>query len=98
MDNDTYLDDLDRELAEYNRETTGAKLRPVEKDGGFDVARYGFQLEAMKQSIQKLSTMRRRSRRISLRLMNGKAGISSRLSAVSSASLLPWREPSYSEF
>ena len=57
MDNDTYLDDLDRELAEYNRETTGAKLRPVEKDGGFDVARYGFQLEAMKQSIQKLSTM-----------------------------------------
>ena len=40
MENEAYLDELDRELAEYNRERTGAKLKPAEKDGGFETARY----------------------------------------------------------
>ncbi|MBO7630726.1 MAG: hypothetical protein J6S78_00160 [Lachnospiraceae bacterium] len=56
MENDNYLDDLDRELAEYNRKATGAKLRPAEKDGGYDIGRYQFQLEAMRNGLQKLST------------------------------------------
>ncbi len=56
MENEVFLDDLDRELAEYNRNATGAKLRPAEKDGGYDIGRYQFQLEAMKNGLQKLST------------------------------------------
>ncbi|MBO4697757.1 MAG: hypothetical protein J5643_10860 [Lachnospiraceae bacterium] len=56
MENEAYLDELDRELAEYNRERTGAKLKPAEKDGGFETARYGYQLEAVEQGITKLST------------------------------------------
>ena len=57
MGDEAYLDELDKELAEYNRESTGVKLKPAEKDGGFETARYGFQLEAMQQGITKLSTM-----------------------------------------
>ena len=56
MENEVYLDDLDRELAEYNREAVGAKLRPAEKDGGYDIGRYQFQLEAMHNGIKKLAT------------------------------------------
>ncbi len=56
MGNEILLDDLDRELAEYNREATGAKLRPAEKDGGYDIGRYQFQLEAMHNGVKKLAT------------------------------------------
>ncbi len=48
------LDELDRELEEYNRSVTNAKLRAPEKDGGYDVSRHTFQMEAMKLSLQKL--------------------------------------------
>ncbi|MBO4324002.1 MAG: hypothetical protein J5845_01210 [Lachnospiraceae bacterium] len=56
MDNLAYLDELDRELAEYNREKTEAKLKPAERDGGFETARYGFQMEALEQGVTRLST------------------------------------------
>ena len=57
MSEEVYLDDLDKELAEYNKATTGAKLRPVEKDGGYDVSRYEFQTEAVNNSLLQLSAM-----------------------------------------
>ncbi len=55
MSEEVYLDDLDKELAEYNKQTTGAKLRPAEKDGGYDVGRYEFQMEAVKNSLSVLA-------------------------------------------
>ena len=55
MSEEVYLDDLDKELAEYNKKTTGAKLRPVERDGGYDVSRYEFQMEAVKNGLDLLA-------------------------------------------
>lgn len=47
--------DLDRELANYNKEMTGAKLRPVEKDGGYDQGRYEFQTQLITEGIESLN-------------------------------------------
>ncbi len=51
------LDELDRQLEEYNREATGPKLRSADIDGGYDIGRYQFQHEAVSNSIHKLNVM-----------------------------------------
>ena len=57
MVDDNSLDELDRQLEEYNRKATGPKLRSADVDGGYDIGRYQFQLEAVNNSIHKLNVM-----------------------------------------
>ena len=57
MVDENSLDELDRQLEEYNRKATGPKLRSADVDGGYDIGRYQFQLEAVNNSIHKLNVM-----------------------------------------